>query len=138
MRVHSLTLSFTPVLPLLTHNLASPCFDREPTARVTTPCFWNVYLSSHSNGFYWFIKQQPKNSHVTNDITFNYNFNIYKINFIWTIFIVQVNHSTLHPGFWTQYKNQMGMKVLKKISNVSTHLVWNKTKCTSNVLEPWM
>jgi len=33
-RVHSLTLSFTPELLLLAHNLASPCFGREPKARV--------------------------------------------------------------------------------------------------------
>jgi hypothetical protein len=35
-RVHSLTLSFTPKLLLLARNLASPCLGREPKAKVTT------------------------------------------------------------------------------------------------------
>jgi hypothetical protein len=36
-RVHSLTLSFTPELPLLAYNLASPYFGHEPKVRVVTP-----------------------------------------------------------------------------------------------------
>jgi hypothetical protein len=35
-RVHSLTLFFTPRLPPLARNLVSPCLDREPKAKVTT------------------------------------------------------------------------------------------------------
>jgi hypothetical protein len=35
-RVHSLTLSFTPGLPLLARNLASLCLGREPKVRVAT------------------------------------------------------------------------------------------------------
>jgi len=35
-KVHSLTLSFTPKLPLLARNLVSPCFSHKPKARVTT------------------------------------------------------------------------------------------------------
>jgi len=35
-RVHSLTLPFTPGLLLLAHNLANPCFGRKPKARVAT------------------------------------------------------------------------------------------------------
>jgi hypothetical protein len=35
-RVHSLTLSFTPGLPLLAHNLASPCLGHKPKAKVAT------------------------------------------------------------------------------------------------------
>jgi len=34
--VHSLTLSFTPGLLLLAHNLASPCLGHKPKARVAT------------------------------------------------------------------------------------------------------
>jgi hypothetical protein len=37
-KVHSLTLSFTPGLPLLARNLASPCLGCEPKAKVTTCC----------------------------------------------------------------------------------------------------
>jgi len=35
-RVHSLTLSFIPGLPLLARNLASPCLGCKPKARVVT------------------------------------------------------------------------------------------------------
>jgi hypothetical protein len=35
-RVHSLTLSFTPRLPSLARNLASPCLGREPKVKVVT------------------------------------------------------------------------------------------------------
>jgi len=35
-KVHSLTLAFTPILPFLAHNLATLCFGREPKARVAT------------------------------------------------------------------------------------------------------
>jgi len=33
-RVHSFTLLFTLGLPLLAHNLATPCLGREPKAKV--------------------------------------------------------------------------------------------------------
>jgi len=55
-RVHSLTLSFTPGLLLLAHNLASPCFHREPKARVATTILmkknlWDIFnlIVTHQN-----------------------------------------------------------------------------------------
>jgi hypothetical protein len=41
-RVHSLTLSFTPRLPLLARNLVSPYFGREPKVRVATTTFKQI------------------------------------------------------------------------------------------------
>jgi len=35
-KVHSLTLAFTPKLPFSACNLATPCLGREPKARVVT------------------------------------------------------------------------------------------------------
>jgi len=43
-KVHSLTLSFTPGFPLLACNLASPCFDHKPKAKVATT------FTSHQQG----------------------------------------------------------------------------------------
>jgi hypothetical protein len=40
-RVHSLTLPFTPKLPFLAHNLATPCHNCEPKARVATQ--WVIF-----------------------------------------------------------------------------------------------
>jgi hypothetical protein len=85
------------------------------------------------------LNHNKKNPRITNDITFNYKFNIYKINFIWTIFIVQVNHSTLHPGFKTQYKDQTCYESFEKKYPILVSILYeNKTKCTSKMLQPWM
>jgi len=49
-RVHSLTLSFTPELPLLAHNLASPYLGHEPKAKVAT--FFVIMNVLLTNGFF--------------------------------------------------------------------------------------
>jgi hypothetical protein len=43
-KVHSFTLSFTPGLPFLAYNLATPCLGCEPKARVVTVHVMNAEI----------------------------------------------------------------------------------------------
>ncbi len=62
-RVHSFTLSCTPEsikcdsrASLLARTFASPCFSREPKARVVTICYQNkVLFESSSNIYHVFV-----------------------------------------------------------------------------------
>jgi len=82
-KVHSLTLSFTPMLPLLARNLASPYLGHEPKVKVTSNEFlgkWPIFQPPHKklNGE-WRLNFQNNCTNPKKSIELNDNFIILKI-----------------------------------------------------------
>ncbi len=92
-RVHSLTLSFTPELPLLAYNLVSPCLGHELKARVATlhlfppPLWWSCHHCDKIHiitrwviskfNFIWFFISTYTSGDVINESIASWN-NLYR------------------------------------------------------------